>query len=164
MIHAILAFIAAHLLHALIGGGITAALGIGGSMLGWPVVLKYWKDIVGFICLALIAVLTLDLYAKLKETQADLAKSEANFVILQGQAEVVNRDNANLVAQLKTQDDSITQAAQADLATQASLKLQLAAAQASHAPHKAVIARYQARSQVNEGSCDDEIAVLRAGK
>lgn len=164
MIHAILAFLASHLIHVLIGGGITAALGGSVYLMGWPLFLKYWKEIVGLIALLAIAALVFGVLLRLKTVEANYAQSVANFTILKNQADIVNQDNANLVAQLKAQDDSITQAAQAALLTQASLKLSLAAAQASQAQHKAVVAKLQARSQVNEGTCDDEINFLRAGK
>ena len=156
-------FIVSHWLHALIGGGVTTLLGIGLRALGWPAIVKYWKDIVVFVLLVLTLVFVLMLYIKLKDTEADEAKYKANFETIQGQAETVNADNLNLVKQLSAQSDSITQAAQDALAVQATAKLALAAAQAKQAADAGTIAKLQARAATNEGSCDDEITILRSG-
>jgi len=156
-------FIVSHWLHALIGGGVTTLLGIGLRALGWPAIVKYWKDIVVFVLLVLTLVFVLMLYIKLKDTEADEAKYKANFETIQGQAETVNADNLNLVKQLNAQSDSITQAAQDALAVQATAKLALAAAQAKQAADAGTIAKLQARAATNEGSCDDEITILRSG-
>jgi hypothetical protein len=158
----ILGFILSHWLHALIGGGVTAALGLGLRALGWPFIAKYWADIVGFLCLILVVVLTLILYVKLKDEEALAAKYAANFKIIQGQAETLNADNQNLVAQLKAQSDSINQAAQDALVVEANAKLALAAAKAKQNADAATINKLQARAANNEGSCDDEIAFLRS--
>lgn len=160
---AILGFIVAHWLHALIGSGVTTVLGLGLRALGWPVIVKYWKDIVVFLCLALILVLVLLMYVKLKDTEAAEAQYAANFTIVQGQAETVNADNLNLVKQLQVQGDSITQAAQAALAVQAQAKLDAAAAAQRHTADAGTIAKLQARAATDEGSCDNEIAILRSG-
>ena len=156
-------FIVSHWLHALIGGGVTTLLGIGLRALGWPAIVKYWKDIVVFVLLVLTLVFVLMLYIKLKDTEADEAKYKANFETIQGQAETVNADNLNLVKQLNAQSDSITQAAQDALAVQATAKLALAAAQAKQTADAGTIAKLQARAATNEGSCDDEITILRSG-
>jgi len=159
----ILGFIVSHWLHALIGGGVTALLGLGLRALGWPMIVKYWKDIVVLLCLLIIVVLTLAMYVKLKDAEADEAQYKANFETIQGQAETVNADNLNLVKQLSAQSDSITQAAQDALAVQATAKLALAAAQAKQTADAGTIAKLQARAATNEGSCDDEITILRSG-
>jgi len=159
----ILGFIVSHWLHALIGGSVTTLLGLGLRALGWPMIVKYWKDIVGFLCLLLILVLVLLLYVKLKDTEADEAQYKANFETVLGQAKTVNADNLNLVKQLQVQGDSIKGIAQDALAVQAQAKLALAAAQAKQDADAGTIAKLQARAAKNEGSCDDEITVLRSG-
>ncbi|MFM0165660.1 hypothetical protein PQR39_35160 [Paraburkholderia sediminicola] len=156
-------FIVLHWIKAALGGGVLALLGLGLRTLGWPTVVKYWKDIAVALLFAVAVAAVVVLYIELERTKAAAAQYAANFKIIQGQAETVNADNLNLVAQLKAQSDSITQAAQDSLAVQANAKLALAAAQAKQGADAGTIAKLQARAATNEGSCDDEIAILRSG-
>lgn len=158
-----ISFLVLHWLAAAASGGAVAVLGVVLRAFGLTNVVKYWKDIVGLVCLALIVVLTLAMYVKLKDAEATAAKYAANFKILQNQAETLNADNQNLVAQLKAQSDSINAVAQEGFAAQANAKLALAAAQAKQAADAGTIAKLQARATNNEGSCESEIAFLRAG-
>lgn len=159
----ILGFIVSHWLHALIGGGVSLALGIGARALGWPMLLKYWKDILAAIVFGVAVGFAVFFYIELERSRADLATSLSNFNVLQGQAQIVNNDNLSLLKQLQDQSDSIAETQKAGFAAQALAKLALLDAQAQSKKDAGTIAKLKARSTQNHGSCDDEIAVLRSG-
>lgn len=161
-----IAFILLHWVLALCGAGFVAALGAIVSVLGLSTVLKRWKIIVaGLVTLTLLIVVAF-LYINLEKTKATAATDKANYAVVVAQGKTLNATNLNLVAQLKLQSQSIADAANAASAAQAVSKGAEFTALAKQASDAKTIATLQARvsnPKTDEGSCDDEISILRTG-
>ena len=161
-----IAFIILHWVWALCSSGVLAALGVGGSIVGWPVVLKHWKAIlVALLVIATMIVVVL-LYADLERTKAVEVQDKANYAIVVAQDKTLNAVNQNLVAQLNAQSQSIKDAAGYAFAAQAASKAALLDARAKQTNDAKTIAMLRARAAnptTNQGSCDDEISILRSG-
>lgn len=146
-----------------VGGFLVVAAVI--ALTGPATLLKHWKAVVIGLVMLVMAIVIVLLYVELQKVKAADAIDKANYTIVTGQVKTLDADNKNLVAQLSAQSQSIKDAAQAEFAAMAESKAALFAAQAKQATDASQIASLKARianPQTNQGSCDDEIAYLRA--
>lgn len=161
-----ISFLVLHWIAALCGSGFLAVFGAAGSAIGWPVVLKDWKQILVALVFVVLLIVAIFFYVEWQRAKAEEAQYAANFQTIQNQAETLNSDNLNLVGQLKAQSGSIAAAQAAEFAARAAAVQAQQAAQAQQAGDAKTIAALQARAadpKTNKGTCDEELQVIRAG-
>lgn len=146
--------------------GILGSIGAAIATFGLPTLLLHWKACIAALVTLVLTIVILFLYADLERVTADAATDKANYAIVVAQDKTLSANNLNLVAQLKAQGQSITDAASDAFAAQAASKAALLAAQAQQVTDASKIASLQARatnSKTDTGSCDDEISIIRSG-
>lgn len=134
--------------------------------LGPATLLLHWKAVVGAIVVLGLVVLSVVLYAALEHEVAEVAKAQETAQAAIGQAKVLQSSNAALARTIVTQNVALAQLqALASARSQAAAAAQAAAAKQRAHDDKtlATLQKRIADPTVNKGSCDEELAHLRAG-
>jgi hypothetical protein len=161
----ILKGIAAH--WALTGGllVLVAALVWLAVTLGPAWLLAHWAVVADAVVVFVAAAVILWLNVLLEQQVATTVKAQADYRVAVGQERILQATNADLSATIIRQSKAATDA-QSESATRAKAASEaMAAAKAKQSGDQAVIAKLRARAanpQTNQGTCDDEIANLRA--
>ncbi|WP_175787605.1 hypothetical protein [Burkholderia anthina] len=134
--------------------------------LGPATLLLHWKAVLGAIVVLGLIVLSVVLYVSLEREVAEVAKAQESAQAAIGQVAVLQSSNADLARTIVTQNGALTQLqALASARAQAAAAAQVAAAKqrANDDKSLATLKKRIADPAVNKGSCDEELAHLRAG-
>lgn len=155
--------------HWALTGGLLAVMGLFvwlAVSLGPAWLLAHWAVVLDAFVMVVAAALILWLYVALEHQRSTTAKAQADLTVAVGQERVLQATNADLTATIVRQNTAASGLQAETAARSKAASDAMATAAAAQAGDRKVIAKLRARSanpQTNQGTCDDEIANLRAG-
>jgi membrane protein implicated in regulation of membrane protease activity len=127
--------------------------------------LTHWNVVLDAVVVLVAAAVIVWLYVALEQQRVATATAQANYQTSLGQTRLLQASNQDLAATIVRQSAAAAQAASESQARSRAASDAMAAAQGRGAADRKTIAALRARAadpKTNHGSCDDEIAHLRA--
>jgi hypothetical protein len=128
--------------------------------------LAHWSVVLDAVLVVVAAVVIIWLYLLLEQQRVATATANTNYQTALGQTRLLQATNADLAATVVRQSSAASDAAAESLARTKAASEAMASAQKRGEADRKTVAALRARvadPKTNQGSCDDEIAHLRAG-
>lgn len=126
----------------------------------------HWDKVLDALIVVVMGSVIAWLYVDLEEARAQTAIAEANYQTTLGQVRTLQASNGELASTVRRQSDAASRMQAAGVAASRSASEAMARAATTQANDQKTIAQLRSRianPKTNQGSCDDEIARLRAG-
>jgi hypothetical protein len=155
--------------HWALSGGLLVVVGLFvwlAISLGPTWLLAHWYEVLDALFLLVAVLAIIGLYVMLEQQRAATVKAQADYQVAIGEVRVLQSSNADLAATIVQQNKAASDAQAQSVARSNAASEAMATAKAKQAGDRALVAKLRARvanPKTNQGTCDDEIANLRAG-